>query len=253
MAESSKSLDILGIKPIADAALIVVQGTVDGAGAFLGRICLPAAEEFGLLLRDKIGNWRSTNALAITGSAERILTQRENSNKLNAHPRIVSQIIDKGSLEDNWKVQLMWAGLLASSCTEDGNSQDNLIFVRLLEQITSLQAIFLDKICQRANKRCTKAGLIFADDMQLPTVEIMEMLGNPNLDQADVELDHLREIGLLILGGGFNFYHEYGNITPSSLSLHLYARCQGHTGLIADFFGLLPPNDEVVPTADTTV
>lgn len=33
----------------------LAQGAVDGAGAFLGRICLPAAEEFGLLLRDKVG------------------------------------------------------------------------------------------------------------------------------------------------------------------------------------------------------
>jgi hypothetical protein len=53
MAEdNSKSLDILGIKPIADAVNTVTRDAVEGAAAFLSRICLPAAEEYGLLLPD---------------------------------------------------------------------------------------------------------------------------------------------------------------------------------------------------------
>lgn len=49
MSEDNKSLDVLGVKPIADSVNTVTKGTVDGASAFLSRICLPAAEEFGLL------------------------------------------------------------------------------------------------------------------------------------------------------------------------------------------------------------
>ncbi len=54
MADEKSSVDLFRIKPLGEAAKIVTQAAVDGAGAFLGRICLPAAEEFGLLLRDKV-------------------------------------------------------------------------------------------------------------------------------------------------------------------------------------------------------
>ena len=40
-----KSLDILGIKPVADSVNRLTRAAVDGASAFLSRICLPAAEE----------------------------------------------------------------------------------------------------------------------------------------------------------------------------------------------------------------
>lgn len=70
VAEPDKSLDVLGIKPVAEAINTVTQATTAGAGAFLSRICLPAAEEFGLLLRDKVSAWRAKNALAITVQAE---------------------------------------------------------------------------------------------------------------------------------------------------------------------------------------
>jgi hypothetical protein len=39
-------------KPVEEAVKIATKGAVDGVGAFLSRICLPAAEEFGLLCRD---------------------------------------------------------------------------------------------------------------------------------------------------------------------------------------------------------
>jgi hypothetical protein len=75
MTDSSRSLDILGAKPIADAALVVTKGSVDGAGAFLSRICLPVAEEFGLLLKDKVGHWRANNAAKIANKAEILLNR----------------------------------------------------------------------------------------------------------------------------------------------------------------------------------
>ena len=65
MAEDGKSLDVFGIKPVADSINTVTKGAVDGAGAFFGRICLPAAEEFGLLLRDKVSAWRARNIVRI--------------------------------------------------------------------------------------------------------------------------------------------------------------------------------------------
>ena len=61
MNEPDKSLDILGIKPIGNAIESVTTGMVAGASAFLSRICLPAAEEFGLFgSRDFVANLSDT-------------------------------------------------------------------------------------------------------------------------------------------------------------------------------------------------
>lgn len=238
MPEGDKSLDILGIKPLADAALIVVKGGVDGAGAFLGRICLPAAEEFGLLLRDKVSSWRSKNATSIANMAEAMLTESGQGNNLHAHPKIVGRIIDEGSWEDNGTVQSMWAGLLASSCTEDGKSQQNIVYINLLSQISSSQAMLLDHACKSAKKYSSKNGLIQSNNIYLSITEIMDLLGTRDIDQVDVELDHLRGVGLLAFSSGLSADSDEGNITPSPLGLNFYARCHGHIGSVTSFFGV---------------
>ena len=71
--EESKSLDIFGIKPVAEAANKLTIAALEGAEAFLSRICLPAAEEFGLLFRDRVHAWRTKNITSITQQAEKIL------------------------------------------------------------------------------------------------------------------------------------------------------------------------------------
>ena len=93
--EKLNSQDILGVKSFGDAINTATKGLVNGAGAFLSRICLPASEEFGLFLKDKVSKWSGENALQI----------------------------EKGSWVDDNKVQDMWAGLLASSCNEDGRDE----------------------------------------------------------------------------------------------------------------------------------
>ena len=70
MRDDSKSLDLLGAKPVGDAVKIATEGMFKGAGEFLGRICLPAAEEFGLLLRDRVSHWRASHAARIAERAE---------------------------------------------------------------------------------------------------------------------------------------------------------------------------------------
>jgi len=87
--EESKSLDIFGIKPYGETLNTVAKGVVEGASAFLGRICLPAAEEFGLLLKDKVSGWRTKNVVAIVQKAEGKLKSISGPENKHAHPRIV--------------------------------------------------------------------------------------------------------------------------------------------------------------------
>ena len=129
--------DLFGLAAYGEAINTLAKGAVDGAGAFLSKICLPAAEEFGLLLRDKVSAWRAKNAIDITQEAEKILAD-QNALEVHAHPRLVMKILSEGSWTNDEKVKSFWAGLLASSCTEDGNDESNVIFLNILSQITSL-------------------------------------------------------------------------------------------------------------------
>jgi hypothetical protein len=71
-----------------------------------------AAEEFGLLLRDKVGKWRRENALATVAKAKDMLEVAP-SEKRHAPPRLVMENLNRASWTDNEEVQKMWAGLYA--------------------------------------------------------------------------------------------------------------------------------------------
>ena len=92
----NKSLDIFGIKPVCDSMKACTQAAIDGAYAFLGRICLPAAEEFGFLLQDKVKYWRQNNTIKMLQKAEVKFNKFNGDIKKHAHPRIVSNIIEQG-------------------------------------------------------------------------------------------------------------------------------------------------------------
>ena len=126
--------DILGIKPISHA----VEKTVDGLGTFLGKICLPVAEEIGLLLQDKVKVWRAENASKVLSKAERLLADQGGLDGKAIRPLLAWRIIENGSLADTDEVQIFWAGLLASSCTIL-TDDSNLIFISILSQLTSIQ------------------------------------------------------------------------------------------------------------------
>lgn len=246
MPEQDKSLDILGIKPVAEAINTVTKASTDGVGALLSRICLPAAEEMGLLFKDKVHAWRAKNAISIAATAEQHLSS--GTQKTQAHPRIVSAIFDQGSWSDDESVQKLWGGLLASSCTETGTNQDNLIFINLLTQLTPSEVKLIQYACEKSVKLKSSMGLIFAHDgLNVSANEALAISGLKDIHRLDLELDHLRDLGLLRLTGGFSFSPEdsAGNLndtpaslTPSAKALQFYARCNGFNGPATDFYGL---------------
>ena len=239
MNEPDRSLDILGAKPIAESVHTVTAATTVGVGAFLSRICLPAAEEFGLLLQDKVRGWRARNATAIVERAAEMVDALPYAANRQAHPRIVGAILDAGSWADEDDVRAMWAGLLATSCTETGRSHENLIFVNLLAQLTPSQARLLNLSCAKAPKSKTSAGLIQAQRYSPTIEEIKAASGTTDLHLLDLEVDHLRELGLLQLESGLSPHEaEPARLTPSAIALLLYVRSAGHLGSPVEYFAL---------------
>ncbi len=239
MPESDKSLDVFGIKPVSAAINTVAKATTAAAGAFLSRICLPAAEEFGLLLRDKVSSWRAQNALAIATRAEELFLKLPNANNRHAHPRIVGAVIDHGSWADEDDIRSMWAGLLATACTESGKSQENLIYVNLLAQLTSSQVRILAFACNEATKFKSETGLLLSQHFAATLDQIKSASGTTDIYTLDLEIDSLRGLGLLDLQSGLSTHTNQDTLlTPSAMGLQLYVRSQGHIGSPVEYFSL---------------
>ena len=248
----SKSLDVLGLKAYGDAINAVTKGAIDGASAFLGRICLPAAEELGLLFRDRVSHWRAFQAAKIAEKAEEKLKTISDSEHGQAHPRLVGLTIEHGSWVDTDEVQEMWAGLLVSSCTKDGKDESNLMFINLLSQLTASQARVLSYGCEKSEKVLSTSGLVAVySGVYVSLKELTKITGIGDIYRLDRELDHLRVLGLLAAGMFPNpIYTELGptyteveptvaNLMPAALGLQMYVRCQGSRKSPAEYFELI--------------
>lgn len=227
--KQNSSLDLLGIKPIGDAANTTVEKSFQGVEGFLKSVCVPALDELGLLLKDKVRHWRLNNILRILDKAKGKLRYENEELKIQAHPRVALAIIDNGSLNDNDEVQEMWAGLFASSCNKDEQDDENLIFVDLLKQLTLIEARILKYSCERVRKVLYSNGLIVADELKVNCDELVKLTLTKDIHRLDRELDHMRSLDLIgsSLGGGFD-ENLTANIRPTALALHLYVRCQGY-------------------------
>jgi len=247
LEENNKSLDILGIKPISEAISHVTKSTVDGAAAFLGRVCLPAAEEFGLMLQDKVKAWRSNNAVAILAAAERKLSQKDCGEAVAVHPRMVFTAMENGSWTDCALLHEMWGGVLASSASADGKDDSNLIYTTILSQLTSSQAKIIAYACEVVGKRITPPGLIFPEgNVFVKPDELLRLSGSSDVHVLDVELDRLRSLDLI--ASGFSYGQEQADITPTALALNMYVRCQGYRGSAIEYFGV--PSSEKDENSD---
>ena len=169
----NKALDLLGIKGLSDSVRIATQGLIDGAAAFLSRLCLPAAEEFGLALRDRISDWRARNAARMLSRANSIYLSNSPSQTDRLSPRLAHVAIEAASWIDDDQVQAMWSGLLASSTSPDGHSDENLLFMNLLKQLSSLEVSILRFAVEKAPKHVSHHGLIHSQ--QLTRIPIHEL------------------------------------------------------------------------------
>jgi hypothetical protein len=224
----SKSLDILGVKPIGDAINTTVNKSFEGIEGFLKLVCVPALEEVGLLFKDQMRHWRLNNVLKILEKAKGKLEFADDKLHIKAHPKVAISIIDNGSLNDNDEIQDLWAGLFVASCTKDGQDDENLIFVDLLKQLTAVEARIVKYSCERARKILYPNGLMVADDLKITCDELIELTALQDIHRLDRELDHLRSLELIgsLLGGGFD-ENLIAHIKPTALALNLYIRTHG--------------------------
>lgn len=239
MSDNS-SLDLLGIKPVADSVNKTVNKTFEGLEGFLTSVCKPALDEVGQMLKDKMRYWRLNNILKIIEKSKGKLEFQGENLQIKAHPRVALSIIENGSVVDDEELQEFWAGLFATACTADGQDDENLIFVDLLKQLTRLQARILKYSCENSRKILYENGLISGDNLYVNLNNLISITQIQNLDRLDRELDHLRSLNLIGYNGGGGFATAsrilMADISPTALSLNLYVKGMGTNKGILDYF-----------------
>ena len=247
------TLQLLGLEEgLSDSIRIATRGVIDGAAALLSRLCLPAAEELGFALRDRISTWRARNTVQMLDRANAICDSSGPGPTELLNPRLTLFAIEEASWIDDDQVQAMWAGLLASSTSPGGRSDDNLLFMGLLKQLSSFQVQVLRFAVERSRKRVTAQGLVYPEPMPyVPLGSFLNLFGTEDLQRIDRELDHLHDLGLI--GNTRFFPHAHGgievgsglaNLTPTPLALHLYIRSQGSRLSPVEFWDLRQAENE---------
>ncbi|MDJ0708923.1 MAG: Abi-alpha family protein [Woeseiaceae bacterium] len=212
-------------------------GFSEAVGTLIAKLCYRAADDLGEELAAYTGKLRQRNALKILEEAAEKHALLEDYENRTASPRLAYHIIDEGSWTEDDRIHSFWAGLLASSCTEDGGDEGNLIFVNTLKQLTSLEARILEYACEQSQKTVTSVGWVMANPLTIRLEDLIALTGESDIHRLDREMDHLRSLELLATGG-FSPGSTSADITPSAFALHMYTRCQGYVGSPVDFFGL---------------
>lgn len=141
-----KSLDVLGIKPVAKALEKATDKTIDGLSSFFGAICMPAAEEFGLLLRDKVAVFRKRNLESIAEKSQKKIKHQKIKVSGQANPVLIREVLEEASWCEDESIQSMWAGLLAVASGNTAVSDDSLVYTDILKRLTPFQARLINEI-----------------------------------------------------------------------------------------------------------
>lgn len=235
--ETTETQDLLSQKSMERT----LDKTVDGLGSFLGKICMPVADELGLYFQDKVRFWRYNNINEVLKRAEERLNESGGIKGRSVHPLLAWKILENGSFADTEYLQDYWAGLLASSCT-DGQDDSNRMFVDILSQLTTLQVKVIEFSCLNSEKEHTRQGFLISKNLIRYRNEVQEICGTNDIHRIDRELDKLSSMGLISGAGqygGFDPDADIAHLKPTPLCLHLYAKCKGCQGSLEEFYGVV--------------
>ena len=218
--------------------------------ASLSGIAPDASVEIAKLLHEGLSNYRLERAIEIANKAEKLLQGRPEGNSLRAPAKDVLRIIESGSwVEDPYVLQL-WAGLMASFCTIEQWDDSSDTYIELMSQLNAVHLRILGGACTKASKIITGPDRISSRPLAYSASDLMKISGSRDLIRIERDLLHLAELGLIERREKGTFFSQISDarVTPTSLGLELYARCNGHRvakkfyGLVS--YGALSPSEE---------
>jgi hypothetical protein len=222
--------------------------------AFLSRLAPAVSREIRQLLHEGLSNIRLEMAIDVILTAEKMLESKPEADKMHAFPQIVVRVVEDSSWSDDDVVKRFWAGLLVSSCTPLGEDESNLCFLDMMSQLSSIHARLLAGACTRAPKMISGPGRVTSRAIACSASDLMKISGSHDLIRIDRDLDHMAELGLIGPREKSSFFSPISDakITPTSLGLELFARCNGHRGTPQGFYGLTPAATPPITNSELT-
>jgi hypothetical protein len=242
-------------KSIEEGAKQTIGKMVDGVSSLLSTICKPAAEEFGLYLRDRIAIFRVTNLYNVISKVRKKLPDDLRKHNQNVSPKLIKGIIDESSWSDDEIVQEMWAGLLSGAVINDEVKDESIIYVNQLKDLSAYEArlinlIYSDfRIASVTNPGPIEMNFFRPSNVLKFTMSAVLDLSPTPLDYIikgrshDAILSNERDWGLalghikpqidsLVRRGLIDHWREDSRyfivFAPTSAGLDLYMRCTGY-------------------------
>jgi hypothetical protein len=217
-----------------------VVSDLSGTGNQLLRaLLMPAATKAGLAFGNYVDLILTRN---LDRLAERAMLKNPNLGvSESTHPRMAIEFIQKAAWIDDETLSEAWAGLMASSATEDGGDESNLNHTNILTQMTPTQARIVNFVYSDARFKHAfnwdehRKRFLEGMNTQLETKDLAQACGQHDPEQLYVEITRLT--GLDILHGMFfSTSTEVVNLAPTRLGAMFYIRCQGSREGIYEYF-----------------
>jgi hypothetical protein len=214
-----------------DPQCIVRELRMARALAFMRRICPPADERVTELLHKTLSNMRAANTVEIALKAERLLAQEPDAYCMAAHPDLMLRTLEHGSWVDVEWLQELWAGLLATSCTLEGQDESNLAYINLLSRLAPLPTQILTMACAKTMQGMTSASSS-PERLACSAEEIARITRSNNLLKIYKSIGELSELGLVERNPRSVSPSNPGEAKakPTQLGLEMFARCNGQRG-----------------------
>jgi len=147
------STDLLSIAPKLLGSGAAVFGTVRLTG-IVKSILGPAAIEIGKSLEDEARRYRYGRQLACLQKAE-AMTLKAGFKPKSVPVKMLFQLLDGASLEEDENIHTMWSALLANASSPHAELV-HPSYIGLLRQMTASEAAVLDRMCSRIERHYGK-------------------------------------------------------------------------------------------------
>ena len=177
-----------------------LEKAIEGASSFLSKIVGPSLDTIGEVLADKVKLWRLENQIRNLNKVK-AMAEKGNVKMRQVNLKVLFPCLDAMSLEDDEKLQDMWAKLFLNYIDIDKNLKLN-VYPDILRQLSTNEIRVLEYM--RANKGILKVDWMHRDEQEVNYAEEeianLERLGiieeGLNLlgyatDSSHVDIEHL--------------------------------------------------------------
>lgn len=127
------------------------EKAIESAQSFLEKLMMPAVEEVGLMMKEKVTSWRLKNQVRVLTNA-RLYCQKHNINPKAISLKLLVPLLENAGLEEDEFLQDKWAILLANMVDTDQNNENN-VFPFILSQLSKNEFLQLEKEYMRIKEK----------------------------------------------------------------------------------------------------